>query len=311
YTAGTYPIGFNGLKSVLKVPFDEPASAWESSHNPRDRTNRIHFILGTDQFAPRTGLRLTLEFPTGGKADKPNFGVHDMVVRLRNSGGTAVTLLSQRLSGPTNLSLSFVAAAVGATTGPNTIEVVRTGPGDSEEDNSIQYDFVRLESITSAPSTNTPPPPPDPGPVTLPTDTTAPLTTALTFLGTGGTAAPLTSTGGGSGSTDIPSDSVIRLGGLTYRVLTYGKPDAQRGKLRYLVEGSSDLQHWRIDETEEIGRKSNGKWVNVSVRDRLSLEEIPTRRLRLRILPEQWNGSNEEDGDSKDREDDRKGRESD
>ncbi|MBN8249770.1 MAG: hypothetical protein J0L84_20305, partial [Verrucomicrobia bacterium] len=159
YFAGTYPVGFNGLTSALTVPQDEPWTAWERSHTLGDRTNRIHFHLSAVQAASSAPLPLWLEF--GGSGWSVNgvvqsgFAQHDMVVCFRSGSGVVTPLYSGRLSGPAVLNLSLIPAAAQATAGPNTLEIVRTGPAATQSGQAtwIQYDYVKIQ----APVPSTPP----------------------------------------------------------------------------------------------------------------------------------------------------------
>ncbi|MBN8246513.1 MAG: DUF1800 family protein, partial [Verrucomicrobia bacterium] len=160
YFAGNYPAGFNGLTAALPVPNPEPATAWERAHATSDRTNRIHFVLSSAQAAATARLRLTVEYPVGGETIRgvaqSGMGLHDMVIRWRNSAGVSTVVHSNRLSSPTLLTLEMTGASVSASAGPNTIEFVRVGPIVSGTSYWIGYDFVRLESEASAASAGTP-----------------------------------------------------------------------------------------------------------------------------------------------------------
>ncbi|MBN8247526.1 MAG: PQQ-dependent sugar dehydrogenase, partial [Verrucomicrobia bacterium] len=151
YFAGAYPPGFNGLTLGRSVPFDEPAGAWERGHTAGDRTNRIHFVLDPAHIGSGRAFRFTAEFASGGYSIndviQSVFGDHDMVVRFRNGSGNSVVLRSQRISQPSTLVVEFTAAAAGATAGPNTIEIIRTGPNLSNGAHWIRYDHARIESI--------------------------------------------------------------------------------------------------------------------------------------------------------------------
>jgi len=151
YFTGAYPAGFNGLTSVLPVPADEPAPAWERGHTEGDRSNRVHFVLSGTQVGAGTIFRLRMEFASGGFSiggvTQPGFGTHAMVLRFRNGAGAVTTLLSQTVTQVTTLSVEFAATAVGATVGANSIEVVRTGPVVSGTSSWIRYDYLRLEAL--------------------------------------------------------------------------------------------------------------------------------------------------------------------
>ncbi|MCW5558574.1 MAG: putative Ig domain-containing protein, partial [Verrucomicrobiae bacterium] len=162
YFAGTYPVGFNELTEVLSVPYPEPTTAWERAHTRGDQTNRIHFILTSAQ-AAAAKLRLTVEFPVGGDTVngvvQPGIGTHDMVIRWRNGSGAATVIYSGQISSPTLLVIEKAVSEIAATEGPNTIEVVRTGPSIAGTSPWLGYDFVRLEAIpsNSPPVLTTPP----------------------------------------------------------------------------------------------------------------------------------------------------------
>lgn len=151
YFAGTYPPGFNGLLAELRVPNDEPPSAWERGHAEDDRINRVHFVLSPNQVTASSRFRLTFELPIGGYQRggvvQPGFSDHDFVVRFRNGAGLTTQLLSQRVSQKSTLVVEFLSSAVGATVGPNTLEIERTGPNLSDRSYWAVYDFLRLEHL--------------------------------------------------------------------------------------------------------------------------------------------------------------------
>ena len=155
YFAGEYPSGFNLLSAPLSVPNDEPASAWEHSHTIGDRTNRIHFVLDASQTLPQQLFRLTVDLPYGqsmvGGVLQPGFSVHDYAVRFRNASGVATTLYSSRISQASILILDFAAPTVAASPGPNSIELVRTGPVQPGTSTWLVYDCVRIEALPSGP----------------------------------------------------------------------------------------------------------------------------------------------------------------
>ncbi|MBL9174700.1 MAG: cadherin repeat domain-containing protein, partial [Verrucomicrobiales bacterium] len=157
YFSGNYPAGFNGLTAARSVPFDEPSSAWERAHTLGDPVKRFHFILTPVQVAAGSRFRLRFELATAGTAVNgvgvSGFGTHDFVVRFRNGSGATATLFSQRLTQPTDATVEFLATTVGATAGPNTIELVRTGPAAANTSYWLEYDVVRLESLGGAANT--------------------------------------------------------------------------------------------------------------------------------------------------------------
>ncbi|MFO1460104.1 MAG: PQQ-dependent sugar dehydrogenase [Verrucomicrobiota bacterium] len=157
YFAGNYPAGFNGLVTARTVPSDEPFWAWERAHTLGDPVNRFHFILNPVQVSAGSKFRLRFELPTAGTAVNgvgvSGYGTHDFLVRFRNGAGVATTLYSQRLTQPTDATLEFFATDVGATAGPNTIELTRTGPAATGTSYWLEYDVVRLESLGGAANT--------------------------------------------------------------------------------------------------------------------------------------------------------------
>ena len=164
YLPGVYPAGFNGLTRPLYVPVGEPYNAWEHSHTIGDPANRIHFPLHTDQIGPATRLRLTLEFSVSGSVVngvlQSGFAQHDIIARFRNGSGAATQIFSGRISQATNVVVDFSPLSVGGTLGPNTIEIVRTGPNPIGTSTWLVYDQVRIEAYpaASAPPTLVRPP---------------------------------------------------------------------------------------------------------------------------------------------------------
>ena len=148
YFAGTFPAGFNGLAATLTVPYREPDIAWERSHTIGDRTNRIHFNLTASQITAASRFRLTFEFSSGGSTIggvvQPGFGDHDIVVRFKNSTGIATQIYSQRISAAGTVVVEFPMSSVTASTGANSIEIVRTGPVITGVSHYLVYDYVRL-----------------------------------------------------------------------------------------------------------------------------------------------------------------------
>ena len=153
YFAGNYPAGFNGLTSPLPVPNDEPWRSWERAHTLGDPINRMHFVLAGSQVTAGSRFRLVFEFPMAGFAVngvvQRGYGIHDLTVRFRNGRGVATTLLAERLTASALRSLEFTASSVGATEGANSIEFVRTGPAAAGTSYWLEYDFVRLESLST------------------------------------------------------------------------------------------------------------------------------------------------------------------
>jgi uncharacterized protein (DUF1800 family) len=157
YCAGTYPIGFNGLTTNLPVAFNEPDIAWERALTDGDKTNRVHFFLSSQQAGSLSRLRLSFELVWGGvwygaptNQTGEGFGDHDVVVRFKNAAGTGTLLYTNRVSRDMRIILDFNASSVAASAGPNTIELVRTGPITPNIGYWIQFDYLKLEANTNA-----------------------------------------------------------------------------------------------------------------------------------------------------------------
>src|SRR5580765_8634645 len=157
YCAGAYPIGFNGLTTNLPVAFNEPDIAWERALTDGDKTNRVHFFLNSQQADSLSRLRLSFELVWGGvwygaptNQSGEGFGDHDVVVRFKNATGTGTLLYTNRVSRDMRIILDFNASSVAASAGPNTIELVRTGPITPNVGYWIQFDYLKLEANTNA-----------------------------------------------------------------------------------------------------------------------------------------------------------------
>ncbi|MEN9674749.1 MAG: hypothetical protein RIS76_645, partial [Verrucomicrobiota bacterium] len=148
YFSGTYSIGFNGLGSVLTVPNNEPSIAWEHSLTKSDLTNRFHFVLNSSQVSAGSMIRLSFEFYTGGKVVSgvnEGFGEHDILVRFKNASGTGTQLYASTISNVASIVVIIPTANVAASAGPNTIEIIRTGPLTTGVSYWATFDYVRLE----------------------------------------------------------------------------------------------------------------------------------------------------------------------
>ncbi|MFO1460435.1 MAG: hypothetical protein U1G08_13630 [Verrucomicrobiota bacterium] len=190
YFSGIYPAGFNKLTSLIQVPNDEPSTAWEHSHTLGDLTNRIHFRLGPAQVVGSSQLRFSFKFHTAARYSNnvvQGFGDHDMVVRFRNGNGIETILYSDRISQATNISLLFGSTTAQATLGPNTIEIVRTGPTAVNTSYWITYDYLRLEADASGNTSPVPTPVAD-----TPIDEMVPFSLAL-----------------GATDSDVPAQSLL------------------------------------------------------------------------------------------------------
>jgi len=159
YFMGNYPAGFNGLPARLRVPTDEPTTAWERALTSNDPRNRFHFSLRDHQVAAGAALRLSFRFNAAsrrvGTVWQSGFSQDQIAVRLRNSSGTHDIQTPILATGTQDFTMDFTPASVGALSGPNTIEFERLGPTTAGTFYVVNMDYVRLEQI--APETNAPP----------------------------------------------------------------------------------------------------------------------------------------------------------
>jgi uncharacterized protein (DUF1800 family) len=157
YCAGNYPAGFNGLTSLLVVPNNEPDIAWERALTDSDLTNRVHFFLNGAQTNQLSRLRFSCDLVWGGvwlgapvNDTGDGFGQHDITVRFKNSAGTGTVLFQKRVDRDTHVVVDFPATNVLASAGPNTLEIIRTGPFAANTGYWIQFDYLKLEADTNA-----------------------------------------------------------------------------------------------------------------------------------------------------------------
>ena len=126
YFAGNFPFGFNGLTTNRTVLNAETNKGWERALTDGDRTNRVHFFLNAAQVNAQSRLRLSFELVQGGiwlpllGQSGEGFGVHDIVVRFRNSAGATTLVYSNRVDRDTRIAVDFPASSVTASAGPNT-----------------------------------------------------------------------------------------------------------------------------------------------------------------------------------------------
>ena len=260
YFGGVYPAGFNGLSSLLSAPNDEPFSAWERAHTLRDRTNRIHFLLGAAQVAGATQDRLRVDLATGGSrigaVVQPGFSAHDYLVQFRNGAGVTTLVYSNHLTQVTNLLIDFTAAQVTATLGANSLEFVRSGPATAT-DYWLTYDQVRLEVALGASALS------GAAPATVADD----------------------SWGSGTAGTGALTCGRIPLEGVEYLTLTYGYMEPlPEGVSYYRVEVTSDLVHWTSAEVVVHSDVLHGGWRAIVVRDLTPLGVGSRRFLRVRAV---------------------------
>ena len=155
YLAGNYPAGFNGLTTNRNVLVSEPDIAWERALTDWDSTNRIHFFLNTAQTNALARLRLSFELDWGGSwlnllgQNGEGFAKHDIQVRFKGAGAS-VLVASKTVDRRTRITVDFPATNVLAHAGPNTIEIIRTGPVTANVVYWVQFDYVQLEVNTNA-----------------------------------------------------------------------------------------------------------------------------------------------------------------
>ena len=270
YCAGNYPIGFNGLTASLAVPNQEPSTAWERALTNGDLTNRVHFVLNGAQANPASRIRLNFEFSSGGfflgapvNQLGMGFGLHDVVIRFRNSRGSATTIYTNRLEGPTRVSVEFSASGVGASTGANTIEFVRVGPSTPATWRWIVFDYVSME--TAVPKTTT----------------MSGAPTVATGMQSGESHLPMPEGWIGGGSPGSVSLDMARVGGLDYLTLTYLRPEALSDTL-FKVEATSDMKSWSDSGLVEMRSVLEGAVRRITVRDSNPVSENEHRFMRVR-----------------------------
>ena len=263
YFGGVYPGGFNLLTSGLSVPNDEPFSAWERAHTLGDRTNRIHFLLGSVQAAGATQYRLRVDLATGGSrigtVVQPGFSEHDYVVRFRNGAGVTTQVYSNRLTQVTNLQIDFSAAQVAATLGANSLEMVRVGPATAT-DYWLIYDQVRLEVVVGG------------------------LGLSRVASGEAGAAAAYLRSPGSTGNSTVIHGR-ITLEGADYLTLTFGGPEPAPEGGSPQVESSEDLVHWSPADVVFLRDSVSEGWRTTMLRDLIPLGQTAQRFLRLRVAP--------------------------
>ncbi|MBX3731283.1 MAG: PQQ-dependent sugar dehydrogenase [Verrucomicrobiae bacterium] len=258
YFAGTYAAGFNGLPSVLGVAHDEPWKAWERALTVGDPVNRMHFVLDPTQVVAGSRFRLTFEFGSAGYSQggviQPGFGEHEVAVRFRNGAGDAVTLYSDRFSGPMERSVEFGAVEVGATAGGNTIEFVRTGPTVPNTGYWLEFDHVLLEAGNR-----------------------------VSGLVPGSPVAPETLPADLARSAPALVRDRVTVDGLHYLTLTYALSE---GAATWVdtIEASEDLLEWTPADVLVVEDRVEGGVRRVTVRDLVPFGAGARRFLRLRAV---------------------------
>jgi uncharacterized protein (DUF1800 family) len=137
YLAGTYPapIGVRGANEVV--------ANFERALTSGDPNNRIHFNLTATQAATTARYRITFRMLWGGwwnaatQTGGEGFGTHQIVVKMNGQ-----TLATRTYTDDYTMALIVSATQGAAVTGPNRVEISRTG---GTSDAWIQFDYVKLE----------------------------------------------------------------------------------------------------------------------------------------------------------------------
>jgi len=137
YTAGVYPAGFNGLTSPLVVESDEPLANWERALALRDSTNRIHLVATAGPATLTVSLSRGATYSNGVLLPTP---IHNLAFVHRGTDG--VSKIFGTFSGVCDVTLTFPVQLVD---GPQTIELIRTGPGWPTHSSAwVNFKFVRI-----------------------------------------------------------------------------------------------------------------------------------------------------------------------
>lgn len=141
YTEGTYPQGFNNLTTQLIVSTDEPDINWERALTNGDKTNRLHFVVGT----PKQSV---LRFPINKGAWMSNGVVQTALPATGNLHD--ITIIHKTLTksivlwrGGVNSNINFT-LPLSLDAGPNTIEFIRTGPIVSGNGYWCTFDWISI-----------------------------------------------------------------------------------------------------------------------------------------------------------------------
>lgn len=138
YTAGSYPAGFNGLAAPLVVEADEPWSNWERALALRDSTNRIHFVTTEGPAVLTLGMTRGAAATNGVFVANP---IHNITVAHRDSAGVRTVVSTYQIVNNVTLTIPFTAKD-----GPQTIELVRDGPGWPFYSSAwVNFEFVRIQ----------------------------------------------------------------------------------------------------------------------------------------------------------------------
>jgi hypothetical protein len=141
YLAGTYPAGFNNLSSQLIVSEDEPALNWERALTNGDKTNRLHFVVGT---AKSSVLRLPINrgaWMLNGVVQTglpPSGNLHEITITHKTLTKSLI-VWQGAVNANINLTIPLALDA-----GPNTIEIVRTGPIVAGNSYWCMFDWISI-----------------------------------------------------------------------------------------------------------------------------------------------------------------------
>ncbi|MCW5559411.1 MAG: hypothetical protein KIT22_16480, partial [Verrucomicrobiae bacterium] len=222
-----------------------------------DRTNRIHLLLPPAYAESNARMQISFEFSGGGQSSNsvslPGFADHEVVVQWRNGAGNTVLVYSNLFNARANILLERTVAALGATPGPNTLELIRTGPNLSPIIQWILFDFVRIEA-----------------------------------LGTGGSAAPLLAGPSADSAVTGARLSAARadLGPDGTLEFSYLQSNSPSSGWRQVLESSEDLVLWTPVPAFHVRSSAAEGGKAMTVRVASTAEDTPRRFFRVRMIPE-------------------------